>query len=143
MSNTHPTHSQISINQVKDYQLLIERISRILKPGGLIELAEFDFSVYNRFRQRIPVDLDKPPEAPYWARFMAHLNGAVRRSGGDADAATHLWNWVTTHGAFENVSYRDLWIPTIPGNDEMYGEQVYSMVRDDISVSYPWSWLLL
>jgi hypothetical protein len=120
---------------VKDYQLLIERISRILKPGALVELAEFDFTIYNRFRQRIKVDLDAPVGPPYWSRFMAHMNRAVKSSGGDTDAASHLWKWVTTHGAFENITYRDVWIPTIPGNDEMYAEHVYSMIRDDISVS--------
>lgn len=120
--------------QVKDYQLLIEHISRILRPGGLVQLIEFDFHIYGRELKRLNVSLEDPLGPPYWARYLAYLHRAVRMNRGDVDAATWLWTWVTRHSAFENIAHRDVWIPSIPGNDDRYSERVYPMMRQNITV---------
>lgn len=125
----------MALSQVQDYQLLIEHISRILRPGGLVELIEFDFHIYGRDQQRLNVSVDDPLGPPYWARYMAYLHRGVKKNGGDVDAANMLWRWLTGHSAFDNIKYRDVWIPSIPGNDERYSERVYPMMRENITVS--------
>ncbi|TEB24749.1 hypothetical protein FA13DRAFT_1638308 [Coprinellus micaceus] len=126
-------HARLISSGIKDYKSLIDQISCILVPGGLVELVECDFHTYNRHRQRIKVDLDLPPNGRYWPRYMAHINAAAKAFGGDVGAATHLYRWLTTHGAFEDISYRDVWIPTIPGDDTgMYRESVYCMIKANV-----------
>ncbi|KAJ3535714.1 hypothetical protein NMY22_g6358 [Coprinellus aureogranulatus] len=126
-------HCRLISSGVRDYQLLIERISRTLRPGGLVELAEFDFTIYDRNRKQLDISLHDPIGPPYWARYLAHLNAAIRKKQGDVSAANHLWRWLTTHQAFENITYRDVWVPSIPGDDDRYPETVYPVMRQNIS----------
>lgn len=63
------------------------------------------------------------------------MRDAVRASGGDTDAANHIEEWVTTCGAFEDVSYRDFWSPVVPGDDDRYEDSVYAKMMDVIPVS--------
>lgn len=122
--------------QIKDYRLLVDRIARVLRPGGLIELTEFDFRTYDRHGQVVPVSTEEARLGPpWWARYLAHMRDAVRASGGDTDAANHIQDWVTNCGAFENVAYHDFWSPVIPGDDSRYDESVYAKMLDVIPVS--------
>ena len=66
---------------------------------------------------------------------MKYINEATRIKGGDVDAANHLQEWLVNHGAFENVHYRDVWLPVVPGDHHLYHESVYTRLRDDVMVS--------
>ncbi|RXW19328.1 hypothetical protein EST38_g6524 [Candolleomyces aberdarensis] len=65
-------HCRLIASGIKDYQLLIEHISRVLRPGGLIELAEFDFAIYDGYQNRVKVSTRDPIGAPWFATYMAH-----------------------------------------------------------------------
>ncbi|KAF6754309.1 S-adenosyl-L-methionine-dependent methyltransferase [Ephemerocybe angulata] len=126
-------HCRLVASGVRDYYELIERIVRILRPGGIMELQEFDFRIYDRDHREIEVSVYSPLGPPYWARFMAHMNQAIQKKGGDVDAARHLWKWVTSHEAFEDITYRDVWVPCIPGDDSRYAAEVYPILRENIT----------
>ena len=119
---------------MKDYQLLFEEISRALRPGGLVELAEVDWYTYDRNFARIDVSLDGAVGPPYWARFFAHVRNAIKHSGGDSDAATFLWQWVSSHPAFERINSRNVWLPAIPGDDKQYSEAGCDLMKKDVQV---------
>ncbi|KAJ3549831.1 hypothetical protein NMY22_g744 [Coprinellus aureogranulatus] len=126
-------HCRLISSGIKDYELLIDRIARVLKPGGLIELTEWDFHTYDKHEKRVPVSTaDARLGPPWWARYLAHMRDAAQASGGHTDAATYIRDWVTNCGAFENVYYHDFWSPVIPGDDNRYPESVYAKMLDII-----------
>jgi hypothetical protein len=98
---------------VKDYARLVHDISHVLRPGGLIELLECDFWVYNSERRRVELNLNQMEE-PYVARWFALMRMAASQRGGDVDAANHIHTWVHEQGMFENIVYREYWVPTCP-----------------------------
>lgn len=71
---------------------------------------------------------------------MSYAHRAVRERGGDADASRHLHEWISNHPAFEDVVYREYWIPTSPwlrGSDpeSVFWNEVGAVMRDDIKAS--------
>lgn len=86
---------------------------RCLRPGGLLDVSEFDFRVYRA---------DKTPffvptahiEPPYFPRWMTFMNNAARSRGGNVDAANLLETWVKSQPAMRDVVYREFWFPISP-----------------------------
>ena len=113
----------------------MHQIALILKPGGLIDLTEFDFRVYGLDHQPIPITM----EAPALVRWVHLAHRAVQMQGGEPDAANHLYRWIYNHGTFEDVHYREWWIQTSTwntGQDEESSHQnrYGAAMRDDILV---------
>lgn len=95
---------------------------------------EFDFTVYTPDYQRIELD-STIIAAPWWPRWLAACNKAARESGGDVDAASRIQTWISNHPAFEEVVYKDFWVPASPWKRE--SEKVIrhgEAMRDDILV---------
>ncbi|KAJ3717267.1 hypothetical protein DFJ43DRAFT_1099560 [Lentinula guzmanii] len=125
-------HARLISSGVKDYEGLINHISMVLRPAGLIDILEYDFRIYDENHQRIEVETSKIAE-PWLPRWMAFANLAARNRGGDVDAATHLETWVTNHAAFENVHYEDIWLPTCDWRiDSEFMMRMGISMRDDI-----------
>ncbi|KAH7922843.1 S-adenosyl-L-methionine-dependent methyltransferase [Leucogyrophana mollusca] len=129
-------HVQLISSGVKDYHGLIEHISHVLRPGGLIDLTEFPFSFTGFEREEIlpPAGAYEPPWTTLW---MSYANRAVRARGGDADAAKNIHRWILEHPAFEDVHYREFWIPLSPwlqGNDAYTAKwnRIGATMRDDL-----------
>jgi len=79
----------------------------------LIDLSEYDFTAYDQNHQRIEFDKnDFSP--PWWARWLSLLRNAIEARGGDINAATHLYDWVRNNPAFEEVVYREYFLPVVP-----------------------------
>lgn len=98
--------------QVRDYHLLIDQLARVVRPGGLIDLCEYDFRAYDVHGNVMPVeDSDSPP---WWAKWLSHLRGAVDRQGGDIHAAEKLLLWVQGNSAFEGIVYKEHFLPVVP-----------------------------
>jgi hypothetical protein len=117
---------------------LINHVSRVLRPGGLIDFSDFDFHVYDEHKQRIEAPTSYIG-APWLSRWMAFTNLAVRQRGGSTDAATHLHSWISHHQAFEQVVSKTFWIPASPwirGDDpESVRQRGFgAAMRDDILV---------
>ncbi|KAJ7103130.1 hypothetical protein B0H15DRAFT_767982 [Mycena belliarum] len=129
-------HARLISSGIKDYMALIDQISRVLRPAGLMDIMEFDFHVYDHMPDGNHRRCDLPTShiaAPWVARWMVFACMAVRNAGGHPDAATHLRQWVTSHPALENVVYHDYWIPVSPHaifND--FQKHVGARMRDDI-----------
>lgn len=125
--------------KIKDYQSLIDHISQCLRPGGLMELLEFDFRVYDHdFKPfSLPTGVMEPPWFPRW---MSFCNMAVRQRGGSPDAASMLYSWTLQHPDFDDVVYQDYFIPTAPfmsPEDPHYDfiKGISETFREDIQVS--------
>lgn len=98
-------------------------------------MTEYDFHTYDQHGKRVPVSIEEAKVGPpWWARFLGHVREATKVLGGDTDAATHIRDWVTNCGAFENVSYHDFWPPVVPGDDGRYDEIVYARMVDIMTV---------
>ncbi|KAF5341849.1 hypothetical protein D9611_001724 [Ephemerocybe angulata] len=113
-------HSRLIAFGIRHYHRLVEHVARVLRPNGLIEAQEYDFQTYDRDHKIIPANPTDPLRTyPWWATFLAHLREAVIAAGGDTTAATNLEGWIQGHDAFDNVVYKDVWLPVIPGKLEL------------------------
>ncbi|KAJ2918360.1 hypothetical protein MD484_g2047, partial [Candolleomyces efflorescens] len=95
-------HTRLVSSGVRDYKALINEISHIIIPGGLIDVTEWDFHAYDEHYQRIELDVNELGP-PWWPRFLAFSEEAIRAFGGDADSATTLYDTVAGHGAFQEM----------------------------------------
>jgi len=129
-------HARLISSGITDYPGLINHVSRVLRPGGLIEFSEFDFHFYDVNKQRIEPSTNCFA-APWLPRWMAFTGLAVRQRGGSTDAATQLYTWISQHGAFKEVVRRIYWIPASPwiqGDDPESAKLRHfgDAMRDDI-----------
>ncbi|GLB35760.1 putative methyltransferase [Lyophyllum shimeji] len=125
-------HAQLIASGIRDFHNLINQISRVLRPGGLIILIEWDFHSYDIDRQRITVGTHEL-KGPWWPRWLAFAQIAIRNSGGSVEAAENIGPWVTNHPAFEDAVYDDFWVPTChwPVGDD-FQMRLGATMRDDI-----------
>ncbi|KAF5385302.1 hypothetical protein D9615_001170 [Tricholomella constricta] len=130
-------HAQLIASGIKDFHNLIDHISRVIRPGGLIILIEWDFACYDMNHQLVEVGTHEL-KAPWWPRWLAFAQIAIRNSGGSVEAAENLKSWVTHHPAFEDPVYQEYWIPTSQwanGNDFLMrvgatmGEDICAFLR--------------
>ncbi|KAF8272986.1 hypothetical protein EI94DRAFT_1717155 [Lactarius quietus] len=123
-------HARLISSGIKDYPSLIDHISQCLRPGGLMELLEFDFRVYDPdFKPfSLPTGIMEPPWFPRW---MSFCNMAVRQRGGSPDAANMLYSWTLQHPDFDDVVYQDYFIPTAPfmGISETFRDDIQTFLR--------------
>lgn len=107
----------------------------MLRPRGLVEIVEFDFRCYDNDHKPIlsTPDVMEPPWLPRWFNLS---NMAVRQRGGTPDASNMLYAWLRQHPAFEDIVYREVWLPTSAfyqkGHKDFYAGTV---MRKDIQVS--------
>ncbi|KDR85601.1 hypothetical protein GALMADRAFT_234564 [Galerina marginata CBS 339.88] len=129
-------HARLISSGIKDYHLLIDQIAHVLRPGGLIDVSEFDFHIYDKDHRRIELGTHEIGP-PWWARWMTFMAVAIRNIGGDIDAATHLRDWISSNSLFEDVVYREFWLPVVPpprmANDSEFIERFYAKMKEDVS----------
>lgn len=104
----------------------------------MIDVSEFDFRAYDANHCRLEPDIDdiRPPWLALW---LSHLLKAIRKSGGDPDAATHLHEWILNNPMFEDVVYKEFWVPAVPeardtSNDSEEVRQMDKRLSDDCFV---------
>ena len=107
-----------------------------VRPGGLIDLTEFDFRIYGHDKKPVPIDAN----ASAIAKWMHMAHQAVKQQGGEPDASNHLYNWVSSNQQFEDVVYRHWWFQVAPWNrgDDPESRRMNrwgAAMRDDILVS--------
>ncbi|KIP11739.1 hypothetical protein PHLGIDRAFT_63365 [Phlebiopsis gigantea 11061_1 CR5-6] len=127
------SHARLVSSGIRDYAGFVDQISMTLKPGGLVDLTEFDFRVYGLDKRPIPID----DRASAIARWMHLAHQAVQQQGGEPDAANHLYEWVRNHNAYEQPVYRHWWFQTSTWNrgtdPESRRQNRYgAAMRDDI-----------
>lgn len=95
--------------------------------------------MYDENHHRIEKDVnDLRP--PWWAVWLSHLLKAIVKSGGDVSAASHLHEWILGHPMFEDVVYKEFWVPVVPAardisNDSEEARQMDKKLSDDCYVS--------
>ncbi|KZT42689.1 hypothetical protein SISSUDRAFT_979712 [Sistotremastrum suecicum HHB10207 ss-3] len=133
-------HARLIASGIKDYAGLIEHISRVLRPCGLLLVAEWDFRAYDE--QRKPIICEPHDESKPWiARWCSAVAQAARARGGHLDAANLLKLWCSDNRAFrtESVVHKDHWVPlspwhTNPGPEgDKYREWGLAMREDTIA----------
>jgi len=121
-------HARLISSGIKDYYRLIDQISRVLRPGGLIDVSEFDFTTYDINHQRIVMDEQRLGH-PWWSRWLRHLRTAIQTVGGEVDAATHLHSWVLGHPTFEDVVYKEFWLPIIAPESKKFEDNLLAFLK--------------
>ncbi|KAJ7148908.1 S-adenosyl-L-methionine-dependent methyltransferase [Mycena filopes] len=129
-------HARLISSGIRDFPNLIDQISHVVRPAGLLIMMEFDFFVYKHMpdgnHRRLDLDTTVV-EQPWLARWMSYAHVAVRNAGGDPDAATYLHRWLTSQPAFENAVYEDYWVPVSPHPDfDEVQQRIGAQMRDDI-----------
>ena len=95
--------------------------------------------MYDANHRRIERDVnDLTP--PWWSVWLCHLLKAIIKSGGDVSAANNMHEWILNHPMFEDVVYRDVWVPVVPvprdtSNDSEETRQLEKKLSDDCYVS--------
>ncbi|KAF9021752.1 hypothetical protein BDZ89DRAFT_1198365 [Hymenopellis radicata] len=126
-------HARLIASGIRDYEGLINHISHVLRPGGLIDLMEWDFRCYDEHFNRINVDTSTVSR-PWWPRWLAFLEREVRNRGGAVDAASYIHDWVSHHPLFENVVYREYYIPSSAWKtDSAFDMRMGQYMSDDIT----------
>jgi len=106
-------HTRLIAAGIRDYHRLIDQLARVVLPGGLIDLTEYDFRAYNHLGKVIEVDLSVYKE-PWWARWLCHLRDAIKERGGDIHASEEMFSWVKANPAYENVVYMEHYLGVVP-----------------------------
>ncbi|RDX51938.1 hypothetical protein OH76DRAFT_1481027 [Lentinus brumalis] len=129
-------HARLISSGIRDYKGLIDNMAQTLRPRGLLQVAEFDFRVYDANKQPImPSRLEE--DTPCIARWMNLVNIAVEQRGGEPDAANHLHRWTTEHPDLEDVVCGEYWFQTCPwkqGSDpeSARDNRIGELMREDI-----------
>lgn len=92
---------------IKNYPFLIGEISRILKPGGFLQLQEWDFFVVDA--QKKPVGTES-----WFGRWCAALRHGLAFRSASINAAEGLDNMIQTQGTFDPIQQQNIWMPIGP-----------------------------
>lgn len=110
-------------------------MAQALRPGGLIDLTEYNFIIHDVHKRPIIVsdeEMYNLNHGPWLPKWMKLAQKAIQHRGGDVDAADHLYMWVTGHGAFGNVVHRQFWYQASPWNRKRDHQSVR---ENDIAVT--------
>lgn len=123
-------HARFVASGIRDFEDLILQMSRVLRPGGLVIVVEWDFQVYDINRRKIVLRTDGlgPPWLPRWVTF---LRFAIEKSGGTVKAADHVHQWLCEHELLENVSQEEYWLPISQKVNNSRQQRISSSARDD------------
>ncbi|KAG6817379.1 hypothetical protein H0H87_009566 [Tephrocybe sp. NHM501043] len=92
---------------ITDYPSLIEEFSRVTKPGGFLQLQEWDFFVVNDNKKRLD------GTESWFGRWCEALRHGLSIRGAGVNAAEGLDGMITEKG-FESVQQQDVWMPIGP-----------------------------
>ncbi|TCD65473.1 hypothetical protein EIP91_002591 [Steccherinum ochraceum] len=133
-------HARLICTGIRDYAGLVDHISHALRPGGMLQLTEYNFVIHDKHKKRIeivPHQEGVELTGPWLPRWMSLAQQAIRTRGGEVEAADHLARWVREHGAFEEVQPRQFWFQASPwnkGTDSASKEanEIAKIMRDDL-----------
>jgi SAM-dependent methyltransferase len=104
-------HARLLSSGIQDFPRLIDDISRVLRPGGLLLLADIPFQIFDSSRNLIsPFEPDVSRRC--WLGLFAHsFCTAIAAKGGDATSAHKFEMWVREVNVFEDLRREDIWMP--------------------------------
>ncbi|EJC98270.1 uncharacterized protein FOMMEDRAFT_97080 [Fomitiporia mediterranea MF3/22] len=124
---------------IKDYYRLIDDTVLALRSCGLAEFLEFDLRVFD-IEKRVLVPT---MPVPFSARIIALIRQAMFKRGSHVDAASLLHLWISEHCSFEDVVYRDIWIPCGDWlrDEDAWGHPAFSTMSSDDLENLRWSFM--
>ncbi|KAI6022234.1 S-adenosyl-L-methionine-dependent methyltransferase [Pisolithus microcarpus] len=133
-SDFNVVHAQLIAAGIRDYHAMINQISHVLRPGGLIDIMEYLFYFMGPDKKPI-IKPEGTFEPPWTALWMSYANRAIDGCGGCSDAALHLHSWISSNLAFEDVVVRGLWVPASPwlkgdDPDTIFWNDIATMLRE-------------
>ncbi|KAG9093497.1 hypothetical protein FRC06_011501, partial [Ceratobasidium sp. 370] len=109
---------------VKDYRALIREVHRILRPGGLIHIRDFDIVVYDP--ENLSQLAGRTNPAVY--RLLDALGDALAQMGLDPQTFEHLGDWLASEpngmAGFENIQDMSKMFPLYPPESAKCGYKV-------------------
>ncbi|EJD48504.1 S-adenosyl-L-methionine-dependent methyltransferase [Auricularia subglabra TFB-10046 SS5] len=110
-------HARLISLGIKDYAGLVDQVSRAVRSRGVISFTESDYRAYDGNKNLITVEEGKdgqPRSVSAIAVLYHYIVKSVRARGANIDAAALLHRWIGQHSAYEDVEYREFWLPTGP-----------------------------
>ncbi|KAF5381551.1 hypothetical protein D9615_005561 [Tricholomella constricta] len=92
---------------IKNYPALIGEVARILRPGGFLQLQEWDFFVVDAEKNMIGTD-------SWFARWCASLRHGLAVRSASVNAAESLDATIRGQGTLESVQQQNVWMPIGP-----------------------------
>ncbi|CAL1694319.1 unnamed protein product [Somion occarium] len=139
LSTFDVVHARLICTGIKDYAGLVNHMALALRPGGLLDLTEYNFIIHDANRKPIVITDDDVlnMRGPWLPRWMKLAQRAIRHRGGEVDAADHLYMWVSHHGAFQDVVHRQFWYQASPWNRHNDAEsrrqnEIATTMREDM-----------
>jgi hypothetical protein len=101
---------------IKDFHQLVEEISSILRPNGLILLQEWDYKLYGEDKE---IPLTQTSGKDNWhhswvIRWAYLLRQAVLARGGDVDCPPLMQKWLEDYSDVDEIGRKDVYIPVAP-----------------------------
>ncbi|EJT96958.1 hypothetical protein DACRYDRAFT_25399 [Dacryopinax primogenitus] len=129
-------HTRLISSGIHDYPLMLSRINTLLRPGGLVELAEWDFRIYDADHRPVPLAPRGEPGHSWVAEWLWSLREMGVERGGHMDAATFMGEWLRSSGVWEDVGGNDTWIAiSAPTGDneeeEAYNTRMWERMKED------------
>ncbi|KAF7969081.1 hypothetical protein HWV62_28382 [Athelia sp. TMB] len=138
-------HMRLINTGIRDYARLIDHVGRVLRPGGLIDMLEFRYKVFDGRTRRPIVPSEAAPGTAWVPQWFEHIYHAVGRRGACVDSASHMYSWVVNNPVFKDVKYHGFWTPTSPWLQGDSAEirrlnELGTIMRDDIKAC-PNTWI--
>ena len=113
----------LPLQDITDYAKLIGEMAKVLRPGGLLHLQEWDFFVggnqkvsENRLRQPTQVTagsekVQLSSNARPFARWCSKFREGLQTRKASIEAGTALEAIISSQNAFGDVHQKDIWMP--------------------------------
>lgn len=103
------TYSHFDPHQLKNYPLFLEECARVLRPGGLVILAETEIKPMTENKQQI--DGGARGGAPGWHAFWEQYRRCLVGNHIDTTVPTRLGSLLQATGAFDDIVAQEATVP--------------------------------